>query len=61
MLTFTFHSRVWTLFACVLFSHLPVVIESKDCVQNDKCSCTFDDGSGTVDLSRIGSNGGPPL
>ena len=34
---------------------------AKNCVQNDQCSCTFDDGSGTVDITRIGIVGGDPL
>lgn len=36
---FVFTGRVW----------------SKNCVQQDQCKCTFDDGSGTVDLSPMGS------
>ena len=53
---------MWTFLACfAILSTLNIIVESKNCVQNDQCSCTFDDGSGTVDLSKIGTNGGAPL
>lgn len=31
------------------------IVQGKDCQMVDQCSCSFDDGSGTVDLSPIGS------
>lgn len=56
-----FCPRKWNpLFLCtfllqVLYGH------SKNCVKNDQCSCTFDDGSGVVDLSALGKKSGDPL
>ncbi|KAH3719472.1 cation-dependent mannose-6-phosphate receptor-like [Dreissena polymorpha] len=44
-----------TIVSVVLFMTTVMHGESKQCVQNDECSCTFDDGSGKVDLSMLGS------
>ncbi|XP_045170384.2 uncharacterized protein LOC123532858 [Mercenaria mercenaria] len=35
--------------------------DGKNCKQDGQCKCTFDDGSGTVDLSLIGRQDGTPL
>ena len=32
-----------------------------ECIKVDRCSCKFDDGSGTIDLSNIGKRDGLPL
>ncbi|XP_045169913.1 cation-dependent mannose-6-phosphate receptor-like [Mercenaria mercenaria] len=45
---------------CVL-SILIGLSDGKSCVQDGQCKCTFDDGSGTVDLSPIGRQDGTPL
>ncbi|XP_064648429.1 uncharacterized protein LOC135500728 [Lineus longissimus] len=33
---------------------------SKSCVTDGPCSCTYDDGSGTVDISSVGNTDGTP-
>lgn len=48
----------------VIFSVLFILIglsDGKSCNQDGNCKCTFDDGSGTVDLSPIGRQDGTPL
>ena len=32
-----------------------------ECVKIDRCSCKFDDGSGTVNLTQLGKETGLPL
>jgi hypothetical protein len=36
------------------------VCEGKSCVTDGPCSCTYDDGSGTVDISSLGNTDGTP-
>ena len=36
--------------------------EAVECVKIDRCSCELDDGSGrSIDISKIGKQGGEPL
>lgn len=52
---------LWKIFAFLFYFHFISVVHTKDCIKQDQCSCTFDDGSGTVDLSNLGSQSGDPL
>lgn len=36
-------------------------VEGANCVKNDACSCTYDDGSGTVDFHELAGTSGPRL
>ena len=53
---------LWKIFAFSFYIfHFISVVHTKDCIKQDQCSCTFDDGSGTMDLSNLGSQSGDPL
>ena len=45
----------------VYFSYICHFVRAKTCTKIDQCSCVFDDGSGTVDLSSLGLQGGIAL
>lgn len=45
---------------CVLFS-ISEIGQGKSCIQDGLCKCTFDDGSGTVDLTPLGRTDGIPM
>ena len=36
------------------------LVLSKDCLPSDQCSCTFDDGSGKVELASLGNKDNTP-
>ncbi|XP_045169645.2 uncharacterized protein LOC123532304 [Mercenaria mercenaria] len=47
---------------CILFI-FPLLFlngHSKDCLKINSCSCSFDDGSGSVDLTSLGNTDGTP-
>ena len=52
-------SRDWkmTPFLIFILSQLTTVMPL-NCVKVDKCSCKMDDGSGTIDLSKLGNQPG---
>ena len=52
-------SRDWQVTAFLIFilSQLTTVM-TLNCVKVDKCSCNMDDGSGTIDLSKLGNQPG---
>lgn len=35
-------------------------VTCKDCTLDDECSCSFDDGSGKVDLTSLGNTDNTP-
>ena len=55
------HWNLHTIFPAIIFLFYSCNGQSKNCVTNDACSCTFDDGSGVMDLSKLGLQGGQPL
>ena len=50
----TYHFSIKSTYACA--SSVPVTAK---CIQIDQCSCRFDDGRGTVDLTTIAKHGVP--
>ena len=50
--------RIVFLFCIIYYSS---TVLSKECLQNDQCSCTFDDDSGDMDLHNLGLQTGDPL
>ena len=55
-------SRLWKIIMLlVYFSYICHFVRAKTCTKIDQCSCVFDDGSGTVDLSSLGLQGGIAL
>lgn len=59
--TYGHGSKVADLLKLSVFLILIGLNHGKSCVQDGVCKCTFDDGSGTVDLSPIGRQDGTPL
>ena len=53
----------WKLYAFIIFFivRLPNQLDAKACTTIDQCSCEFDDGSGTMDLSNLGKQTDAPL